>query len=107
MIDLRTNANRYEIGWVDGTILHINAPKQGDFEKLSKTVEKMNSGDLSTINLAYDIAKDILVGNIEGVKITDEEMGLFDLTTIISIIFDYYSYFVDAINKYQIPSSSK
>lgn len=87
MLDLTKFANKYDIKWFDGQVLHLALPSQGLLMKIMEIdniEDERKQFEVITESLQY-----ILNSNSEGREFSKEEIQSIPLDTIQLILTDY------------------
>ena len=91
----------YEIKLLDGTVLKLKRPTQEMYEtilSLSKSVKKMEDGDMGIIDAVMEVFTAILNRNDKGLKFTKEQLSDdYDFLVAMTVMSDYMKFYSQEI----------
>lgn len=91
----------YEIKLLDGTVLKLKRPTQEMYEtilSLSKSVKKMEDGDMGIIDAVMEVFAAILNRNDKGIKFTKEQLADdYDFMVAMTVMGDYMKFYSEEI----------
>lgn len=91
----------YEIKLLDGTVLKLKRPTQEMYEtilSLSKSVKKMEDGDMGIIDAVMEVFTAILNRNDKGIKFTKEQLSDdYDFLVAMAVMSDYMKFYSQEI----------
>lgn len=91
----------YEIKLLDGTVLKLKRPTQEMYEtilSLSKSVKKMEDGDMGIIDAVMEVFTAILNRNDKGIKFTKEQLSDdYDFLVAMTVMSDYMKFYSQEI----------
>lgn len=91
----------YEIKLLDGTVLKLKRPTQEMYEtilSLSKSVKKMEDGDMGIIDAVMEVFTAILNRNDKGINFTKEQLSDdYDFLVAMTVMSDYMKFYSQEI----------